>query len=489
MGSAKLIDSAVPFEEYCAFPAAAAPKGHERFEVAAAFIERMADLVAVMTATMLACSTYELLQVGRHVHYSASAVLPAAFGFAALFVLILDHEGAYKPANSLLRIRETERILRVTVQAFAVVFPVTFFFSYLFSRWIVVLAVVFVPLLAVVEKQCVYALIRRLHSRGYGLRNVLVYGAGLTGRRVFSAIVRSPKLGLSPVAIVDDDAKLAGDDVYEYGYKRERSASVTAGPLTSDMIREWSISLVVVGIPSLSRQRLQEVAANAFAAGANVAFVPQLSCSSETSTDYVDIDGVLIASLSLPERKRLYKTAKRIFDLGAAFALLVFTLPLWAVLAALIRWESKGPALFRQARVGREGKPFEFYKFRTMYVDAPKYGLHPTGADDPRVTRVGRWLRRTSLDELPQLINVLRGDMSLVGPRPEMPFIVERYNACHRQRLQVIPGLTGLWQLSADRSFLIHENIQYDLYYIRHRNFFMDLAILLHTAVFAMKGV
>ena len=294
---------------------------------------------------------------------------------------------------------------------------------------------------------------------------------------------------LNPVAIVDDDEKLAGLEVYEYDYRRERSAPVISGPLNSDLIREQSIGLVVVGIPSLSQQRLKDVAAEAFAGGANVAFVPQLSYSSETSTDYVDIDGVLIASMGLPARKRLYEAAKRIFDFGAALVLLVFTLPLWAVIAALIRWDSKGPALFRQERVGQAGKWFDLYKFRTMRVDAPKYGLHPTDADDPRITRIGRWLRHTSLDELPQLINVLKGDMSLVGPRPEMPFIVEHYNDRHRQRLQVIPGLTGIWQLSADRSFLIHENIQYDLYYIRHRNFFMDLAILLHTAVFAMKGV
>ena len=489
MGSAKLIDSAVTVEESYAFPAAATPKGHERFEMAAAFIERMADVAAVMVATTLAYATYELLQMGRQLHYSASIVLSAAFGFGILFVLMLDHDGAYNRANSLLRIRETERILRVTVQAFAVVFPITFFFSQAFSRWVVVLAVVFVPLLAIVEKQFVYVLIRQLHSRGYGLRNVLVYGAGLTGRHVFSAIVRSPKLGLNPVAIVDDDKKLAGHKVYEYGYKRERSAPVIAGPLTSDLIRERSISLVVVGIPSISGQGLKEVAAEAFAAGANVAFVPQLSFSVEASADYVDIDGVLIASLDLPARKRLYETGKRIFDFGAALALLAFTLPLWAILAALIRWESEGSALFRHTRVGREGRPFELYKFRTMRMDAPKYALHPTGTDDPRVTRVGRWLRRTSLDELPQLINVLKGEMSLVGPRPEMPFIVKRYNASHLQRLQVTPGLTGLWQLSADRSFLIHENIQYDLYYIRHRNFFMDLAITLHTAAFAMKGL
>jgi lipopolysaccharide/colanic/teichoic acid biosynthesis glycosyltransferase len=144
---------------------------------------------------------------------------------------------------------------------------------------------------------------------------------------------------------------------------------------------------------------------------------------------------------------------------------------------------------FRQTRVGRDGKLFELFKFRSMHVSAPKYGLHPTTADDPRVTRVGRWLRQSSLDELPQLLNVLKGEMSLVGPRPEMPFIVDTYDARHRQRLQVMPGLTGVWQLSADRSLLIHENIQYDLYYIRDRNFFMDIAILLHTAVFAMKGV
>ena len=217
--------------------------------------------------------------------------------------------------------------------------------------------------------------------------------------------------------------------------------------------------------------------------------VPQLSFVSEAPTEYVDIDGVLIASLGQPARKRVYEGLKRIFDVCASLGLLVLTAPFCALISVLIRRDSTGPVLFRQSRIGHNGKPFELYKFRSMRVDAPRYGLHPTGTDDPRVTRVGSWLRHTSLDELPQLINVLRGEMSLVGPRPEMPFIVEGYNARHRQRLSVVPGITGLWQLSADRNLLIHENIQYDLYYIRNRNFFMDLAILLHTAVFAMKGM
>ena len=487
VGTADQKDQAIPYPIFATAKDVRRSRG--QFEAFTSALERLADLVAVMVAVFVAYSAYELLQVGRQLHYSNGTIVTATLAFAIVFVLMLDHDGAYKRGNSLLRIRETERILRVSTQAFGIGFMVTFFFLHPFSRWVVVLAVVFIPLLLVIEKQVVYLVIRYLHSRGYGLQNVLVYGAGYTGRLVYSALVRSPKLGLNPVAIVDDNEALAGQEIFGYGYKRERSAPVVAGPVTRDLIRERGGSLVVVGIPSLSRQRLQEITAEAFAAGAEVAFVPQLSFGLSTSTDYVDIDGVLIASLGHPPQKRLYETTKRIFDCCAAFALLVLTAPLWAILACYIRWDSEGPVFFRQTRVGHEGKPFELYKFRSMRIDVPKYEFHPKTGDDPRVTRAGRLLRRTSLDELPQLINVLKGDMSLVGPRPEMPFIVESYNARHRRRLQVIPGLTGLWQLSADRSFLIHENIQYDLYYIRDRNFFMDLAILLHTAVFAMKGI
>jgi exopolysaccharide biosynthesis polyprenyl glycosylphosphotransferase len=460
-----------------------------QFQMAVALLERIADLAAVMAASLLAYSAYMSMGMGKRLHYSTGTVMTGAILFAITLVVILDQEGAYERTNSLLRIRETERILRVSTQVFGILFAVTFFLSYGYSRWVVMLAAVFVPFLLFLEKQFVFMVIRQLHSRGYGLQNVLVYGAGDTGRQVFSALVSSPKMGLNPVAIVDDNKDLVGQEIFEYGYKRTRSAPVVRGPATSELIRKWDASLVVVGIPSFSAERLNEVAIAAFAAGANVAFVPQLSFDTETPTDYVDLDGVLIASLGQPTRNRLYDAGKRAFDFVGALALLVLTLPLWMLLSILICRDSEGPALFHQTRVGRGGKRFKLYKFRSMYVDAPKFALHPTDFSDPRITRVGRWLRRASLDELPQLINVLKGDMSLVGPRPEMPFIVERYNARHRQRLTVMPGLTGIWQLSADRAFLIHENIQYDLYYIRHRNLFMDMAILLHTVVFAVKGV
>jgi exopolysaccharide biosynthesis polyprenyl glycosylphosphotransferase len=461
-------------------------RGH--FEIVVTVIERLADLITVMLGVLLACSTYEFLRVGRQQHYPVGTVLIAAIMVGVVFVIMLEKDGAYYRANSLLRIRETERILRVSVQAFGIMLSITFLFSHLYPRYVLALAFVFVPLLLIVEKQALIVLVRNLHSRGYGLQNVLIYGAGYTGRLVLSALVRSPKLGLNPVAIIDDNEDLAGQAIYEYGYNRERSAPVIAGPLNCDLIRQHRGSLVVVGIPSLSRQRLQEVVDAAVEAGANVAFVPQLSFDAESSTEYVDVDGVLIASFGQSTQKKFYEATKRVFDFACSLVLLFLTAPLWGIIALMIRLDSDGPVFFQQTRVGRNGKPFELYKFRSMRVDAPKYGYHPTGGDDPRITRIGRRLRQTSLDELPQLVNILKGDMSLVGPRPEMPFIVERYNARHRQRLQVTPGLTGLWQLSADRSFMIHENIQYDLYYIRDRNFFMDMAILFHTAVFAMHG-
>src|SRR5690606_26694581 len=132
----------------------------------------------------------------------------------------------------------------------------------------------------------------------------------------------------------------------------------------------------------------------------------------------------------------------------------------------LIKLDSEGPVVFKQKRVGLHGKEFSFYKFRTMKVDAPKYAHTPQDSSDPRITRVGRWLRRMSLDELPQLFNVFRGDMSLVGPRPEMPFIVEKYSALEKQRLEAKPGITGLWQISTFRGAPIHDHIEYDLFYL-----------------------
>ncbi len=184
-----------------------------------------------------------------------------------------------------------------------------------------------------------------------------------------------------------------------------------------------------------------------------------------------------------------YALVKRVADVVLSMLLLLALVPLLLLIAVLIRLDSPGPVLFVQKRVGVKGTLFDMYKFRSMHAYVERYEASPTTSDDPRITRVGRLLRRTSFDELPQLGNVLLGSMSLVGPRPEMPFIVDGYSAFHRQRLEVTPGITGLWQLSADRSRPIHENMEYDLYYIRNRTVCMDALILFRTLFFAMRGV
>jgi lipopolysaccharide/colanic/teichoic acid biosynthesis glycosyltransferase len=181
--------------------------------------------------------------------------------------------------------------------------------------------------------------------------------------------------------------------------------------------------------------------------------------------------------------------AKRAMDMTVALLLLVMAAPLFVVAAALIKIESRGPVFFRQRRVGKDGRHFFMWKFRSMCQNAPRYERSPISDTDLRLTAVGRILRRLSLDELPQLINVVTGEMSLVGPRPEMPFIVARYGPRERQRLQATPGITGLWQISPARAMPIHENVELDLFYIERQNVFLDIAILVRTFTAVIRGV
>ncbi|MCC6907982.1 MAG: sugar transferase [Phycisphaerales bacterium] len=172
----------------------------------------------------------------------------------------------------------------------------------------------------------------------------------------------------------------------------------------------------------------------------------------------------------------------------AALIGILFFAPVCLAVAAAIRLEDGGPIFFRQRRLGQSGRRFTLYKFRSMRVDAPRYGESPTTSADARVTRVGRIIRKLSIDELPQLINVLRGDMRLVGPRPEMPFICSRYTPHQRQRLLVPAGVTGLWQISPHRNAPIHDHVEYDLAYAQARGPVLDAAVIIATLLSALKS-
>ncbi len=213
------------------------------------------------------------------------------------------------------------------------------------------------------------------------------------------------------------------------------------------------------------------------------------------------------------------KAVKRLLDLFMSLMLLILFAPVLLIIVILIKLDSRGPAIFTQMRIGVErrrnrtgdrwgkelwelddrfrdrrarnfkGKPFKIYKFRSMTTETSKYETSPSTDHDNRLTRIGRLLRRTSLDELPQLINVLKGEMSLVGPRPEMPFLVVEYNDYHAIRLQMKPGITGLWQLYGRRDIPIHQNLSYDLEYIRNWSLGLDLRIFFKTIWAVFTGI
>lgn len=460
------------------------------FERVLTYFEVVADFCTV-AATILVLAAVRQAQFAGFAGHSSGPW--GSVGFAAaiavLFVVMLDRDGAYRCGNSLLRVKETERVLHVSIMVLLLAAPSAFLSNHLLSGGELLVAAAAVALALITEKQFVFLGVRWMHAQGYGVRNVVIYGAGYTGRQVLSALTRSPKLGLAPVVIVDDNPEMKGERIFAPAYTRQRHVPVALGPITRDLLRSKRADMVVIAIPSLDRQKFVSTVCEAASAGVQISFVPSNYLPPDFWTDYADVDGLLLTSVGGPPERSLYQFCKRAFDLIAGSVLLLLLAPIFILIGMIIRAGSDGPAIFAQQRIGENGRPFNMFKFRTMYADAPAYEYSPRESNDPRITPIGRFLRRTSLDEIPQLLNVLLGNMSLVGPRPEMPFIVTQYSEHHRQRLQVKPGITGLWQISADRNLLIHENIEYDLYYIRNRGFFMDLAILFHTVLFAMRGV
>jgi len=187
----------------------------------------------------------------------------------------------------------------------------------------------------------------------------------------------------------------------------------------------------------------------------------------------------------------MLRPAKRIFDLLISFPSAVLLLPVFVVIVIAIKISSKGAAVFKQKRAGKDGKPFTFYKFRTMKVDVDPFGSSPKSGDDPRLTRTGKLLREYSLDELPQLFNILKGDMSIVGPRPLYVSQMAEWNERQKKRLLVKPGLTGLAQISGRGELTHEEKLEFDVKYVETASFRTDIKIILATViqVFQRKSI
>ena len=356
------------------------------------------------------------------------------------------------------------------------------------SRLILGLGVTLGCILVLAGRALGFKLRRYLQARGHFFRRVVICGAGNAGRTICRKLLHSPKFHILPVAFLDNDPRKLDTTVECLAGHEALPVAGTLGQIT-DVLDRFDAQEIWIAMPDADQNSIIQIAQAAGDAGVPCRFVPNLYQIPLETLSVEALGGVPLLSIKPRATVQPIPVTKRVFDIVFSLLVLLPGVLFSPILILIIKWSSRGPALFEQERIGQGGRPFTMYKFRTMYVDAPAYAQTPRHAADRRITPAGRWLRKLSIDEIPQFWNVLKGDMSVVGPRPEMPQIVALYTPIQKQRLCVKPGITGIWQISADRKNPIHENIDYDLYYIEKQSFFLDLMIILTTGFYGARGV
>jgi Undecaprenyl-phosphate galactose phosphotransferase WbaP len=343
------------------------------------------------------------------------------------------------------------------------------------------------------------SMLRRIAFRGdlWGYPAVIL-GAGETGRAVVAVLSRNHRLGLRAVAFLDDDADKRG---------RTIDGILVRGALgeAPTLAAQYRDAVAIVAMPGISPARLVEVLERPAAAFRRLIIVPDLFGASSLWVSAFDMAGIIgleVRQKLLDPRRRL---VKRAMELAMIALFLPLLLPLLGLIALLVKLDSAGPVLFRHDRIGLGGRDISILKFRTMVRDADavlreclahdpdlraEWDANHKLAHDPRITRFGRFLRKTSLDELPQLWNVIRGDLSLVGPRPIVWDEVEKYEGGFELYKKVRPGLTGWWQISGRSDTTYAERVRLDAYYVRNWSVWFDIYILLKTPgeVFRCRG-
>lgn len=448
------------------------------------------DYVCILGGFLMGFLSYRVYH-GSAWPNSTNLLIELTLQYWLILVFLARAHRLYSQSATLLKVRDTENILMISCLCFIALSAETYIGKITVPRIALCVGWMVSVFLLLAQKHLSRPLLVKMRASMAHQRRVVILGTGRDARRIFSYLNDSSDLGMTPIAFVDESGENDREVIYGHDYVHRAHAPVICGELTSEVIKELDVAEIFIAESEISNHRMSELSALAIESGVDISFVGTTQPMSMQQHGTIHImDGLMVTSYAgLIADRKIYYFLKRSFDCAVALILLSITAPLWAIIAIWVKRTSEGPVFFQQERVGYLGRKFGMYKFRSMYVNAPKYSRSPEESHDSRITSAGRFLRKTSLDELPQLLNVLRGDMSLVGPRPEMPFVTEEYNLIERRRLIVPQGLTGLWQLSADRKYSIHESLEYDLYYIENRGFFLDLAILLHTALFAMKGI
>jgi exopolysaccharide biosynthesis polyprenyl glycosylphosphotransferase len=414
------------------------------------------------------------------------------------WVIVFALFGLYHISYGQSRIDEVLTVFRATVTGVLILFflnapgapplqagPHSRFF--ILGYWVILVAFV------TIGRQALRNVQRRLLVAGIGLKNTLIIGWSDKAFELCDMVQRNPSLGDKIVGFIKMEQKK--------GVSQSRPESYHGIPVIgyldqiSDIITEKQIRSVLIGLDSSHHKALMEIIHRCDFPNVQIRIMPDLYNIVSGQARISSIYGLPLMEVH-PELLKTWESfAKRSLDLISSLSVVLLTLPLWIIIAVIIKLNSRGPILYKQIRVGKDGKHFKMFKFRSMRTDAEKHtGPVWAGKNDPRVTKVGRFLRKTHLDEMPQFLNVIKGDMSLVGPRPERPFFVEKLSKeipLYKHRHRVKPGITGWAQVKYKYDENIEDvrnKIKYDLFYIENNSWRLDIKILFNTVYVMVAG-
>lgn len=402
--------------------------------------------------------------------YPLALILP-------LFLWLFRSHGLYEARRMDSALGEVGAVLRATTMAVLLLLAATFFVrSTIYSRLVVGFFAIMVPVGVIAVRSTVRSVLRLARRRGFNLRTVLIVGSGPLAASVVERIHQRPDAGLRLVGV------LASGSI---GGAVEGAEVIGSVSDLKRLLHERQVDQVIIALSRHESELFEKVVVELANEVVNVKIVPDLLHGYRLRSSVESLDGLPVIGLQETALFGWAAFGKRSFDLMSSGAAVVVLAPVLGLIAIGIYVSSGGPILYRQRRMGHDGGIFEMLKFRSMDNDAEAKGPGWTTVRDPRRTRMGRWLRKLNLDELPQLINVLRGEMSLVGPRPERPTYINEFRRDipgYMLRHKVRAGMTGWAQVHGWRGDTsIHERVEHDLYYIQQWSFWLDVRILFMT--------
>jgi len=452
----------------------------------------LADAVAVSTALFLASILrFEILEAApaAKVDYALITVLATP-----VWIVLFWLYGLYEPRQVLSPVNEFKQTFHGVIGGTVVLFLADSVLDLELARGWVLLALGLGLAIVGAERMAIRKTLHRLRRRGGDATRTIVVGANHEARTIARTLERERWLGYRIVGFVDEHMP-AGQEVGD-GHK-----IIGAPADLKDLLREFDATLVLVAASAFETTKINRLFWGLQDADVDVQITTGTIELLASRMIVQSVAGVPLLYVRRTGMTRLQRASKRTIDVIGSVVGLILLAPFFAAVAVWIKRDSTGPVFFRQVRSGQNGELFRCWKFRTMQADAEQRlaelehlsegpGLLFKLREDPRITKSGKVLRRYSLDELPQLANVLRGEMSVVGPRPALPSEVEQYDDWVRNRLQVKPGMTGLWQVSGRTETSFSDYVRYDLFYIQNWSLSLDLWIMWRTlrAVLSAEG-